>query len=374
MADFQKYDPATHPEVKLIDDYNSIVDHAFEKACSYIVRKKNSDFEAIYGTGSDKAGKILGSPDPDPTLAIQAIIDDMPTKGGIIYLPPEEMLLTKQFTSPVDTCLKIIDKQVTFFGSGYGWTSDLPAGTRLKLADDQKCTLLYYKSDLGTSKTGSISMYNLGIDGNRSNNVNFVPLIQLASDGRIRDSFIVNCGFRNSYGALLDLQAATDFWIYGNCFEDAYGGGVVISCQYQLFFFYNYIFNISYGNNNNYAVDISGGYLHQIAHNQIFSNYRNAMKINNLDRSNISNNNFYENSRQTTNTYDGLQIAGDSHRNHVHDNIFTYLSKQHKYDIHLLDTVDYIWVRNNICKAWGTEAIKTETGVNPNGVVEYNVT
>lgn len=58
MTDFTKYDASTHPEVKLENDYNSIVDHAFEKPLHFLICKKGTDYQAIYGSGSDQAGKI----------------------------------------------------------------------------------------------------------------------------------------------------------------------------------------------------------------------------------------------------------------------------------------------------------------------------
>lgn len=57
MTDFQKYDASTHPEIKVEDDYNSMVDHAFEKPIDFLIRQNGSNFEAIYGSGSNKAGK-----------------------------------------------------------------------------------------------------------------------------------------------------------------------------------------------------------------------------------------------------------------------------------------------------------------------------
>jgi len=61
MTEFQAYDASTHPEVKLIDDYNNIVDHAFEKPANIIIRLKDGVYEAIYGDDSEQAGMIGSS-------------------------------------------------------------------------------------------------------------------------------------------------------------------------------------------------------------------------------------------------------------------------------------------------------------------------
>jgi len=62
MVDFTKYDASTHPTIKAVDDYNSIVDHAFEKLASFIVFKRTISavdyYYAQYGSGADQAGKI----------------------------------------------------------------------------------------------------------------------------------------------------------------------------------------------------------------------------------------------------------------------------------------------------------------------------
>jgi len=76
MSEFQPYDAATHPEVKLVDDYNNIVDHAFEKTADYIIRKKDDDFQIIYGSSSNQAGKIYDS-DSDFETLFQDLLDNI---------------------------------------------------------------------------------------------------------------------------------------------------------------------------------------------------------------------------------------------------------------------------------------------------------
>lgn len=58
MTEFAKYNASTHPTIKKENDYNNILDHAFEKLYAYGIRKNGSNFEAINGSGADNAGKI----------------------------------------------------------------------------------------------------------------------------------------------------------------------------------------------------------------------------------------------------------------------------------------------------------------------------
>jgi len=69
MGEFSKYPPTVDEE-----DWNAIVDHALEKSCAFIVRKKDTTYEAIYGSGADQAGKILvGSQSTDALVTFQAV-------------------------------------------------------------------------------------------------------------------------------------------------------------------------------------------------------------------------------------------------------------------------------------------------------------
>jgi len=82
MSEFTKYNAVTHPIIKLEDDWNNIVDHAFEKLDDYIVRKNGSSCEVIYGGGADQAGKkaYAGSGLVD---SIQWAHDHLPSGGKI---------------------------------------------------------------------------------------------------------------------------------------------------------------------------------------------------------------------------------------------------------------------------------------------------
>jgi len=79
MGEFSKYPPKVGEE-----DWNALVDHALEKPCSFIIRRKNSTYEAIYGSGADQAGKIAFR-GADVSTVIQSAIDAL-TGGGTVFL------------------------------------------------------------------------------------------------------------------------------------------------------------------------------------------------------------------------------------------------------------------------------------------------
>ncbi len=59
MPEFTSYHATSHPIIKKVDDYNNILDHAFEKSVSYIVRKNSfGNTEVLSGSGQN-AGKLV---------------------------------------------------------------------------------------------------------------------------------------------------------------------------------------------------------------------------------------------------------------------------------------------------------------------------
>jgi parallel beta-helix repeat protein len=58
MTDFLAYNATSHSIIRLVDDYNNILDHAFEKTAKFIIRKNGSYYEAIQGGTSSAAGTI----------------------------------------------------------------------------------------------------------------------------------------------------------------------------------------------------------------------------------------------------------------------------------------------------------------------------
>jgi len=59
---------------KLIENQNYMIDHAFEKPTSFIIRKRGVNYEAIHGSGSNQAGKILATgTSTDALVTFQAV-------------------------------------------------------------------------------------------------------------------------------------------------------------------------------------------------------------------------------------------------------------------------------------------------------------
>ena len=90
MVDFQPYDATSHPIVKLIEDWNNLLDHGLEKQATYIVRINGSYYEAIKGGtstgagtiaygGEDNAGAVDGT---NAAAVIQAALDAVESAGG----------------------------------------------------------------------------------------------------------------------------------------------------------------------------------------------------------------------------------------------------------------------------------------------------
>jgi len=80
---------STHPTIHAENDYNKILDHAFEKPVAYIIRKNGSDYEAINGStgkidygGSDDVGEVDGADDE----AVCQAVNDILTSGGTVIL------------------------------------------------------------------------------------------------------------------------------------------------------------------------------------------------------------------------------------------------------------------------------------------------
>lgn len=84
------------PPIWTRDDVTSLLDHAFEKQSDYILRKKGNNFEAIYGSGSDQAGKIYSS-DADAEVLIQSVFDNL-ANGESVFFKNAEYPITSGLT------------------------------------------------------------------------------------------------------------------------------------------------------------------------------------------------------------------------------------------------------------------------------------
>lgn len=112
MTEFQSWHGATHPIVKLADDWNSLLDHGLVKAASYIIRKNGTLTEAINGD----TGKIF-STGADAATVIQAAINALSIvdgwRVGNIYIK-SGIYIIKQKIIPSSNLADI-----TIVGDGY---------------------------------------------------------------------------------------------------------------------------------------------------------------------------------------------------------------------------------------------------------------
>jgi len=90
MVDFAKYNATTHPIVKLDDDWNNAVDHAFEKPYQFTLRKKSTLWEAIYGDAADQAGKVY-----DRNADMVTLLNDVMVNGLTAGRTAKEHVLVK---------------------------------------------------------------------------------------------------------------------------------------------------------------------------------------------------------------------------------------------------------------------------------------
>jgi len=81
MVEFTAYHAVTHPLVKVIDDWNSLLDHGLEKAASYVIRKNGATYEAINGS----TGKISFS-GANAATVINSCITALSASGGTIFI------------------------------------------------------------------------------------------------------------------------------------------------------------------------------------------------------------------------------------------------------------------------------------------------
>lgn len=358
-------------------DWNAVIDHALEKAASFILRPNGDYAEAIYGCGSNQAGKLVPNGKnllSESELTVQAIVDALPTRFGLIYVKPADYIFNLQFTSPEKTAVLVENKILTLYGEGYCLANELKGGAMFQLANGANCRLIH-SIPTGGNNTNSINLFGMQFDGNRTYQTETHPLIYVDGAGiRIRDSYISRCVFRNATGQPLYLKNPIDTWIHNNAFEDSSDGVRLEFINYYVHFYDNYLHGLG-GEYGLYLRGVGGTGLCFIHDNSI-GNWKYGIGIYNLNKSKVHDNIIFGAGNQAHNTWDAMRIWGSlTQELNVHDNTFiSGLANKPKYDIHLVSDCDYVWVRNNICKSWVTEAIKVEAGVNPNGVVELNVT
>lgn len=189
---------------------NAIIDHAFEKHEDYIVRKKAvGSWEAIYGGGSNQAGKILQTAD-GPVEAIQAAHDQL-TYGGIIGVK------AGRYAKEWENKLNVTNPGVTL-KSAFGY-SDGYFGAALNVNYFQAIDSL--NKDMISISGKTCRVFEFCLDGNKANNTSGKGIVVtptathcliertnilktkqygLEDDGLETDLYIMNIEACDSYG------------------------------------------------------------------------------------------------------------------------------------------------------------------------------
>jgi len=164
---------------------NAILDHAFEKPCSFIVRKKDSYYEAINGStgkidygGSGNAGGVSGT---NASAVIQATINALTSRGKIFIKAGVYVI-----TSPI-----IIKSDIEIFGECAA-TYLMAGGANLDIISN-------------SSQCVRVNLHDFLIDGQLYNNINAINAILAAS--KIFFLHIMDCT-----GSGIQLKSAGSSW------------------------------------------------------------------------------------------------------------------------------------------------------------------
>lgn len=173
MVEFQAYNSSSHPTIKKIDDYNSIIDHAFEKPEKFLIRLNGSNYEVIHGKGNNQAGKILGTPSTNLAAQIQNAFTNL----GATATKPEKVSIPCSGELNVAGSLPIIPSNNSIIQiDGY-----------LKLADSMNKDMF---ENLLTP-TNIIFCGHGVLDGNKLNQTpNICNIIELGTSGATYDAWL----------------------------------------------------------------------------------------------------------------------------------------------------------------------------------------
>lgn len=194
-TDFQAFSNATHPIIKLEDDYNNILDHGLDKGLSFIMRKNGSNYEAIDGA----TGKLATTPNTDGYTVLNSILGSNRTiffKAGTTYTMDTRLMFNGV-------------SHLTFLGENRSAVLQLGDGV-----DHHLISMVNSSHD--------INLLNLGLDGNGSNQTTWSSIVKLYSD-----SYNINirhCEIKNAATTGIDVgSGSTDFhdvWIIDNNIHD----------------------------------------------------------------------------------------------------------------------------------------------------------
>jgi parallel beta-helix repeat protein len=218
MVDFTTWSSSTHPVVRLENDYNNILDHAFEKTAVFIIRKNGSVYEALVGGTSSLAGTIFyggadnvgGVTGTDAQAVVQAAGDAASSLygGGIVALKGA----TYTFDGAVTMSAK---NNVHFVGDG--------ESTFITQANSADIT--HFFNWLNCTYGG---LHRVQIDGNGGNQTGGTTAVEInGTSNKIR---ISECSIVDMYNIGIEIGGTANHnWIVDNYFNDCDNNAVSIT-------------------------------------------------------------------------------------------------------------------------------------------------
>jgi len=352
MTDFAAYNATTHPIIRKEDDYNSILDHAFEKSASYILRKNGSYYEIINGStgkisygGSGNVGGATGTVFAD---VIQACINANYSEGIMLFLKPETYYVTKTI---------FLRGRILMQGAGMG-------ATELYLNNDVNDNM--FEWDTANDTEYFTQIQDMELDGNNANNAtNGKALcIPTAAGKRLSDLHIFRLYVHHFREVAVEVDYGWGVMLDNNIIEFNTGmGGDLAGNSMRITnnrFLENY-----------YGAQISGGN-NIISNNMFYRSDRHGLVILGAAYGNtITGNQILENSQEHANWYDGLWLS-NSNNTTVVGNAFDGGS-QERYGLKLDATAVKCVVIGNGFKngSYGTDYY-LDNGTNT--VIDHNAT
>lgn len=86
--------------------FNPIPDHAFDKTVTFIVRKKGTDYEAIYGYDSSLAGKLVANSASTDALVTCQAIEAVAVAYDLVHLKIADFVFSATWTPSTYLCLE----------------------------------------------------------------------------------------------------------------------------------------------------------------------------------------------------------------------------------------------------------------------------
>jgi len=345
MTDFELYDAATHPEVKLVDDYNNIVDHALRKPHQFMVYKNpdTGKYEAQYGSGADQAGKIFGTPNADLQTVIQDVLDNGLTAGRT----------SKE---------KVVIKTVGSITSAI----DIPSYTQLEIQGKlTRTTATEYLLDIDGKS--NVDILHGVLDGN--NLKTHLCRVNNSVDVLFAFCKLQNVGFQVpfTYGSGILCDSATNVTVFASVLTDIAGEAVAFA-DYTAYgrVIHCYIYT------TRTAVAVNTATYSYLFGNLLSVAKRNMVNLYCGGYSKIIGNVFTEAGTETNNTYMCIEHTAASHYNIITANSFYQptVANKAKYAINIPITEGHnIVTSNHFSVGWGTAPIFWTA---PNCVVDDN--